>query len=159
MNWMGYKLLHFVSFFNSWPCLIPLSEPEPSKPKPELHRVTAPAAAPTKRCGSLRLRLKLRLRITVRYSVYTVISCSWKFFTIWINFCKSLCASWDFFCFNFFLLGLVEEQWKNISELRSRIKMMRLRFRILSLGLQSEKFKNTYCTFLCGSAWATLYQM
>jgi hypothetical protein len=31
-----------------------LSEPEPSEPEP--HRVTAPA--PTKRCGSLRLRLR-----------------------------------------------------------------------------------------------------
>jgi hypothetical protein len=35
-----------------------LSEPEQSEPEPELHRVTAPA--PTKRCGSLRLRLRLR---------------------------------------------------------------------------------------------------
>jgi hypothetical protein len=54
---MGHKLLHFVSIFNSQPCLIPLSEePEPSELEPELHRVLAPA--PTKRCGSLRLRLR-----------------------------------------------------------------------------------------------------
>jgi hypothetical protein len=35
-----------------------MSEPEPSEPEP--HRVTAldPAPAPTKRCGSLRLRLR-----------------------------------------------------------------------------------------------------
>jgi hypothetical protein len=39
---MGYKLLHFES------------ELKPSDPEP--HRVTAPA--PTKRCGSLRLRLR-----------------------------------------------------------------------------------------------------
>jgi hypothetical protein len=35
-----------------------LSEPEPSEPEP--HRVTAPA--PTKRCGSLRLRLRNTVR-------------------------------------------------------------------------------------------------
>jgi hypothetical protein len=52
MNWMGHKLLHFVSIFNSQPCLIPLSEPEP-----EPHRVTA--SAPTKRCGSGRCSFSL----------------------------------------------------------------------------------------------------
>jgi hypothetical protein len=35
-----------VLFFNSYPCLIPLSEPEPSEPEPRC------ATAPTKRCGS-----------------------------------------------------------------------------------------------------------
>jgi hypothetical protein len=62
-NWMGYKLVYFVFVFNYQPCLIPISEPEPSVPEPEPsvpepepHRVTAPA--PTKICGSLRLRLR-----------------------------------------------------------------------------------------------------
>jgi hypothetical protein len=41
MSWMGYKLFHFVSFFNSSPCLIPLIGPEPSEQEP--HRVTAMA--------------------------------------------------------------------------------------------------------------------
>jgi hypothetical protein len=46
---LGYKLLHFLSFFNSLVCLIPLSELELSEPEP--HRVTTPPkdAAP---CGS-----------------------------------------------------------------------------------------------------------
>jgi hypothetical protein len=51
---MGHKLLHFVSIFNSQPCLIPLSEQELSEPEP--HRITAPA--PTKRCGSFGLQLR-----------------------------------------------------------------------------------------------------
>jgi hypothetical protein len=39
MDIMNHKMLHFVSFFNSLPCLIPLFEPGPSEPEP--HRVTA----------------------------------------------------------------------------------------------------------------------